>query len=174
MNYCILDVETSGFSPTKNAICQLSAIIIDDDFLEVARFDNYIKPYNKWYDPKAEKVHKLTKQFLSENGEDINYVLNRFIEFINEHKPYHYVGHGIRLFDKKFVAEATKALFTIFAFHFDKASFYDTLEMSWIHKGVKSHSLKAMCHHFGIKHIDNHNSINDCESTVKLFKALKQ
>ncbi len=175
MRYCILDIETSGFSEKDNAICQISAIIVDEQWNVLGVFDSYVKPYNKIYTSKAEKIHGLTKEFLQQNGNSINDTLILFFDFIREHRPNHYVGHKIRTFDNRFLIEAIKQLSITFAITYRDSSFYDTFEMSWVHKKkIGSCSLANMCKHFGIEFEETHNSYKDCLATLELFKKLKR
>lgn len=174
IRYCIIDTETSGFSSKVNALCQIAAIVVDSEYNEISRFDRYIKPYGKVYTKQAENVNGLSKTFLHENGSQIEDVIYAFIEFIRENNITHFIGHNIRVFDNKFLTGAFRQFNIRFAHFYNLASFYDTMEMSWKENKIGGSSLKALCLKYDIKYLNNHNAINDCESTLELFKVLKK
>ena len=45
-----LDIETGGFSITKNGICEIAIIVVDDELNQVARLHQLIKPYKRVVD----------------------------------------------------------------------------------------------------------------------------
>lgn len=174
MRYCILDIETSGFNKSTNAICQIAAIVVDENYNIIDTFDMYIKPYDRVYTKKAFEVHGLSEEFLKENGFKLSFVLEQFSLFVIENNINHYVGHNIRLFDKPFLVKALAVQYVNFALLLDRASYYDTMEMSWFKNGVRKSSLKDLCVTYNIKYLGNHNALDDCNSTLELFKILKQ
>ena len=44
-NFVVLDLETGGFSASKNPITEIAVIVLDINLNEILRYENYIKPY---------------------------------------------------------------------------------------------------------------------------------
>ena len=79
----IFDTETTGLNAQYDYIIQLSAIKLDDDFNEVARFNEYIQPIGSYtMNPKAVEVHGITEEFLKDKP-TMREVGPRFLEFID-------------------------------------------------------------------------------------------
>jgi len=103
-NCVVLDIETSGFSAKKNAICSISMKKFNEDI----KLNIYIKPNNKYeYNPQAMEVNGLTLEFLEENGMEEERAIMEVISFIKnnfEGKPIT-LGHNSIGFDIPFLEE---------------------------------------------------------------------
>lgn len=85
--YAITDIETTGRDQWRNEIIQLCTILTDDNFNEVATFNEYIKPEREdYFDQRAFEVHGISwaasRKFKSQ--EDI---FVRYNKFLYEHCP---------------------------------------------------------------------------------------
>lgn len=170
-NYAILDIETSGFNHNTNALCQIAGIIIKPNFDIVATFDSYIKPYGKVYSEKALVVNNLSEAFLEEHGEHIGVVINDFISFMFENDVSTIVGHNIK-FDKRFLVETIKQSHLTKAIEFNAIKVVDTVKMPWS-KFLKDKKLETICKYYNLPYSNKHNAMRDCESTLALFKIVK-
>lgn len=93
----IFDVETSSVNPQTGSILQIGAIRYSKKgYLTEDTFSCYVKPYKPEWTDGAFAVHKLTKQFLEENGKDIKDAIFYFDEWIT--------GAGIYSFDESRLA----------------------------------------------------------------------
>lgn len=110
MKLLVFDTETSGL-PQKGAnfdnlnkypyILQISYIFYDTSNENIVIKDHYIDVGDDVIiSPESYKIHKITKQYLNENGKSIIYVLREFNEFVD--KADIVIGHNIN-FDKNMI-----------------------------------------------------------------------
>lgn len=110
MKLLVFDTETSGL-PKKGAnfdnlnkypyILQISYIFYDTSNENIVIKDHYIDVGDDVIiSPESYKIHKITKQYLNENGKSIIYVLREFNEFVD--KADIVIGHNIN-FDKNMI-----------------------------------------------------------------------
>lgn len=166
-NIAIIDIETSGFSQKTNAICQIAGIVVTNRFEIVATIDNYIKPYGKVYTQKAFEINNLSEEFLNEFGEMFGAVINDFISFLYENNITTIVGHNFD-FDKRFILEALPQNSRLY---FDNITIVDTYKRNWP-SFLKNRRLETICKYYNIPYIGKHNAMQDCESTLSLFRML--
>ncbi len=105
--YLIFDVETTGLPLKRNAkisdvnnwprIVQLAFGIYDNDGNCLEEHNYIIKPNNYSIPENSIKIHKITNEYALENGDDINFVLNLFLEKIQNVN--YLVAHNLK-FDK--------------------------------------------------------------------------
>lgn len=97
-NLFFLDIETGGFSKSRDAICSISLKYGDD------MRTWFIKPYGKRYTKKALEVHKITLEELYEKGIEVKQVIKKIIAFIIYHNKDDnmFVGHNLH-FDLGFL-----------------------------------------------------------------------
>lgn len=84
-----IDTETSGLpdwkepseSPQQPHICELAAIIYDDNGAELERFHAFVKPDGWDIDPEAQKAHGLSVEKLMDIGRDEASVVRDYLEF---------------------------------------------------------------------------------------------
>ena len=96
-NFIVIDVETTGLSPSKNEIIELSAIKFEE-WEPVSKFQTLIKPKH----PIPEEITKINgiSQAMVENSPSIHQVMASFIEYIGDKSTI--IGHNL-LFDMKFL-----------------------------------------------------------------------
>ncbi|RXJ66963.1 DNA polymerase III subunit epsilon [Halarcobacter ebronensis] len=83
--YVCFDCETTGLNPKKDDIISIGAVIIKgNSILSSKKFVKYIKPKTKLQE-EAIKVHHIRECDLEE-AEDIDKVINEFLEFIGNRK----------------------------------------------------------------------------------------
>lgn len=110
MRILVLDTETSGI-PEKGAtyeelnkfpyILQISYIFYDVSCNNTIIKDHYINITDDVIiTPVSYDIHKISRDFLNENGKSIHYVLNELNEYIE--KSDIIVGHNIQ-FDKRMI-----------------------------------------------------------------------
>jgi len=73
-----LDLETGGFNAEDDAICSCSVMLSNGTRAKTW----FIKPYNKNYNSKAMEVNGLTKQFLIDNGVNLETFCLDLIDYL--------------------------------------------------------------------------------------------
>lgn len=84
----VYDVETTGLldfkkpanDPSQPRIIQIAAIVIDDNRIETARLDVFIKPDGWVMPPDLEKLTGITQAILEEHGIPIADALTAFLD----------------------------------------------------------------------------------------------
>ena len=162
-----VDVETTGLNPTQDRILQLSALKVDDDFNEIARWDHYIRPLGEYnISESAQAVHGLTKEFIENNGESLVDLADDFIEFINGCDV---GGYNSNNFDWKFIYnELVRAGRELDM----NRVFYDVLS---IERRLRPCNLGAVYERYTGKTMENsgldaHNSMSDVIATAAVMK----
>ena len=107
-NFIIFDVETTGLPIKRNApindlnnwprIVQLAFGIYKSNGECIEEYDYVIKPDNFTIPENSTKIHKITNEFAKDNGYEIKYVLNIFLEKLKNID--YLVAHNLK-FDKK-------------------------------------------------------------------------
>lgn len=174
LQYYVLDIETTGFSPDKHEITEVGIVRVKDktqffkhvrcDFPERASLDS-LRITNKTLEDLA----------VGESKEDL---INKVNDFLNEDglTPQHrvIVGHNIVNFDRKFLCKLWKDYDQVFP----ASLWLDTMKMmkAYAKKAglVKpKFNLQASADICGIKKMANiHNAKSDSRQTYYLFQDL--
>jgi DNA polymerase III epsilon subunit-like protein len=81
--YAVIDFETGGTDPKKDAISEIAINCFEGDSLaHVGKFECLIKPYGKNYDPKATAITGLTEDILEEKGITFEEACEKTTEFL--------------------------------------------------------------------------------------------
>lgn len=174
----IIDLETGGFSITKNGVCEIAMLIIDDSMNVVKELNLLIKPYTREegsselvsYKDDAMAVNKISMDEIL-SGEDVKDVMFKISNAIINYNVTSIIGHNIKAFDfprldylmQRFQKISIAELFL-----------EDTLEMSRDKLNLKSNSLESVCECFGIINPDSHRALGDCYATLEVYKRLKR
>lgn len=159
-----LDVETTGFAPSKCEILEVSAIKFESGMTPVAAFSTLCKP-KKPIPEEASAVNHITDDMVAD-APAFTQIAPALTEFI---KGCHIAGHNLD-FDLRF----------IFAHGADlpeKVRFYDTLDLAHLtipNGSVYNYKLDTVCQYYGIWRNNAHRSLSDCYATAKLFTHLVQ
>ncbi|MFQ3675350.1 MAG: single-stranded-DNA-specific exonuclease RecJ [Endomicrobiia bacterium] len=159
--YVVLDLETTGLSPTKDEICEIAAVKIKN-FIPYETFQTLVKPKNL-IPESATNVHGITNEMVSD-APSIKDVLPKFLDFV---KDTPIVVHNAE-FDMMFINNVLKIN------NYDKLNneVIDTLLISRQYFPLKSHSLKSMSNEFLFKNRPTHRALNDVAATIELFNYL--
>lgn len=165
--FFVVDVETTGLSPTANEIIQISAIKFVN-FSPVKAFSTYIKPRHG-LQARAQAVNGITEADIKD-APFIEEIASCFRSFINASGTTQYppiVGHNIK-FDAQFLA-ANNCLPGAYL-----RDYYDTLELSRrtykYYPVYKLDYLTREC--LQILRTDAHDSFSDALTTGLLFKEI--
>lgn len=161
-NYIVLDIETDGLDFKKNNIIEIGAVKISER--EIQTFQSLI---NTGVDiPRPiEKLTKINREMLEEEGRDLEEVLEEFLEFI-EDSPL--VGYNLN-FDIMFINMALKQL----GKNQVTNKKYDLL--SYIKKENKylsSYKLSNVLKQYNITKEPPHRALEDAKLTYELSKKV--
>ncbi|MCX2574550.1 3'-5' exonuclease [Pedobacter sandarakinus] len=177
--YLFVDTETSGLPKDWDApysaetnwphILQIAWIIFDRNFKEIKRENYYVKADGIIIDKAAQKIHKLSPEFLETNGEPLEKVMNIFnLDFL-AYQPL-VIGHFIEL-DYHMV---NVSLFRLQLPNlFEQAQFFCTMKASAAF--VRNPTIKFLKLGrfyrilFNAEMDDTHDALADAEHTAKIF-----
>lgn len=183
--FAIVDIETGGFSKTKNGLAEIGILIMNRH--DVVHFKQtwLIKPYPRMeadqetpgqlvsYKEDAMKVNGLTVEKLEAEGKEATEVALVLQHVLESYEIDTLVGHNIKAFDWPWIDH--------FLARFGKAErdscritgLLDTMLLAREqHKGLKSYALQDLCAHFEITTGDQHRSGGDIEATRCLLMKL--
>lgn len=162
-NIVSIDIETTGLDKSKDHIVQLSAVKYTNKWKKVAEFDHYICPKEPWEMGKeAFEKHGLTKEFIQENGVDLEDIAEEFIDFIEGCDIISYNGNS---FDIPFIyAEFQKIGID------PKIVDHKLIDVFKIETKVNSNKLEdAYRRYTGKEPVNAHNSLADVKMTMRVF-----
>lgn len=155
-----IDLETTGLSPDKERIVEVSAIRYDAPFVATACFNTMINPQRHIPD-RAYEVHGISDDDveLAPVFADIVPDLAAFVEGAN------LIGHNI-MFDLRFLYRAGLDLS-------ESVRYFDTVQIAKAaNPEVSNHKLVTLCSHYGIYRNNAHTALSDCYATAKVFENL--
>ncbi|MDY0256020.1 exonuclease domain-containing protein [Gudongella oleilytica] len=171
-DYVIIDIETTGLDPEFDSIIEIGALKINNQEI-VDEFQSLVKPpfeessitgVNRCYvDDFIVNLTGITNEML-ENAPELNDILPKFIEFIED---YPLVGHNVH-FDINFLYDSTEYILN----HTLNNDFMDFLRISRkIYPGLPNHKLSTIADHLGHNESSLHRSLADCNLTYKCVKS---
>lgn len=163
-DYIAFDLETTGLSPKKDYIIELSAVRFRS-FKPVAAFSTLINPIVVDIPSNVARITGIHDSDIL-GAPMIQQVMQSFTEFIADDDM---VGHNIRAFDLKFLYR--------FGFEMDESprNYYDTLSMAkkLIPEGaVENNKLETLLDYFGITRSSAHRGLTDSVAEGMLFAKL--
>ena len=154
-SYIVLDIETTGLSPLKDEIIELSAIkIVEGEIVET--FSKLVKPEGK-VSYFISNLTGITNEMLK-NADSIESVLSDFYEFVGLSVI---MGHNVK-FDIRFLDFNLRKYLNI-PFSND---FIDTLRIAkYFLRELKSHRLGVLAEYFEFDSKGMHRALKDCHVT---------
>jgi len=153
----VLDTETTGINPLKDEIVQIYAReIINGNLGE--EFHYYIK--NEKSVGSSYFVHKLSDDFLKENGEDPKEILSSLQKFIGDSPV---AGHNVN-FDLNMIMENGKKHDLSFIFK----NYYDTLDLARRLLDLDNYKLSNIAKKLNFKSA-THSADDDVAATIDLL-----
>lgn len=161
-DYVVVDIETTGLSPDKCEIIELSAIkIINGEIAET--FSKLIKPKQK-VSSFISSLTGITNKML-ETASDLEETLVEFQQFC---KNQVIMGHNVK-FDIRFLDRNFKKVLGI-PFNND---YIDTLRIARCNlPELRSHKLGLLAKHYGFNDKGMHRALKDCQVTNLCYKEL--
>jgi len=162
-NYTIIDIETTGLSPDRNSIIELSAIKVRDNKI-VDEFTELVKP--------ADNINRFISNLtgitndMVKNAGTIDTVLPKYIDFISSDVV---MGHNVK-FDIRFISKnMDRCMNDTF-----KNESYDTMKLSRRYcTELTSHKLSTLADYFNIDSTGHHRGLKDCEMTYHVYQNIK-
>lgn len=173
----ILDIETSGFSITKNGVCEIALIAVNDKLEVVDTFHTYIKPYQRdegdelvSYKDDSMAVNGLTVEKLIAEGVNVVDVMFNLKYFIEQHNIQTIIGHNSNAFDLPRI----EYLFNRFLIDFNVTDLrrVDTMKVLKDRIVLPSYSLGEVCKFFDIVIENQHTAVGDALATLELYRKL--
>ncbi|MCI1581304.1 MAG: DNA polymerase III subunit alpha [Clostridium beijerinckii] len=159
--YCVLDLETTGFSPQTEKITEIGVMKIKDGKV-IDKFSTFVNP-QKSIPMRVVEVTKITDDMVK-NAETIDKVFPKLLEFIEGSVL---VAHNAD-FDIGFLKHNAKVL----GYEFD-FTYVDTLGLAQdVFPDYKSYKLGRIAKNLGIKVEVAHRALDDVDTTVKVFNIM--
>ena len=175
-----IDVETSGLSfgddPSDGyQILSIGLIVFNvKDYLPIEKLYLEIKwnGEDKW-DDYAEKIHKLSKDYLEKNGVDEEEAVADIMEFILRHfspdKAITLLGHNVATFDKPFFRKLLRKFG--FEVKFSHRAL-DSFPLGFV--SVGAFDSDELFTSLGFPARKAHNAMEDIELTLKTYRILNK
>lgn len=164
--YVLLDIETTGLSPSYDEIIEISAIRIEHGEI-VDEFSELIKPKEKI----SEFITKLTgiTNEMVKNSRNIKEVLASFKNFFD--KGDIIMGYNVN-FDINFLYD----IFMEKLNYYFENDFVDVMRIakSALKNEVDSFKLKRLAKHFKLSTEGMHRGVKDCRVTLEIFNLIKE
>lgn len=159
--YCVLDLETTGFSPVTEKITEIGVMKFQDGKV-IDSFSCFVNP-EKPIPAKVVEVTNITDDMVKD-AETIEKVFPRLLEFIKDSVL---VAHNAA-FDMNFLKHNAKVLGYDFDF-----TYLDTLTLAQeVFPEFKSYKLGRVAKNLGIKVEVAHRALDDVDTTVKVLKIM--
>lgn len=159
--YCVLDLETTGFSPTTEKITEIGVMKVKEGKV-IDSFGCFVNP-EKPIPPRVVEVTNITDDMVKD-AETIEQVFPKLLEFIEGSVI---VAHNAS-FDVGFLKHNAKALGYDFDF-----TYVDTLSLAQeLFPDYKSYKLGRIAKNLDIKVEVAHRALDDVDTTVKVFNVM--
>ena len=159
--YCVLDLETTGFSPVTEKITEIGVMKIKDGKV-IDKFSCFVNP-QKSIPMRVVEITKITDDMVRD-AETIEKVFPKMLEFIEGSVL---VAHNAE-FDIGFLKHNARVLGYDFDF-----TYLDTLSLAKeIFPDFKTYKLGRIAKNLGIKVEVAHRALDDVDTTVKVFNIM--
>lgn len=161
-NFVIVDLETTGLSPSKHAITEIAAVRFDGENI-IEEFQTLINP-ERHIPPFITKLTGISNDMV-ENSPTIREVLPDFMTFMWDDI---FVAHNAR-FDHGFLHYAH---FEHFEKGFSPVIICTRNLTKYLLPEIPKRNLGFLCGHFEIQNKRAHRALSDVYATVDLLKKL--
>jgi DNA polymerase III epsilon subunit-like protein len=110
----VLDVETTGTNPETSSIIQIGVIKLSNNLDFVDSFSCFVKPYTDEWSEEAFNVHRISKDFLNEEGNahNIQTALELLEKFVDYKFRDYYIAQWSSSFDIAMLRSAYNKAYT--------------------------------------------------------------
>ncbi|WP_273450058.1 type I-E CRISPR-associated endoribonuclease Cas2e [Streptococcus ferus] len=167
-SYVVIDIETDGLDENKNTIIEIGAVKAGPSQLEEF---NYLVKYDKILPRNISQLTGISQELLLQEGQDIQFVLQEFLNFIGDHDL---VGYGTS-FDIQFINNKLKEV----GLPFLTNRIYDLLKYAKNEKlFLDNYKLQTVLRAYEIEGDVPHRALQDSkliyELSTKMNKFLKR
>ena len=190
MNYVFYDFETTGRSSTWDQIIQVGAVLVNDTFDILDRFEARcsLKP-GVVPEPGALLVNKTTPLMLKKSNLSHFGLVQQMKETFEKWSPAMFIGYNSLSFDEEFLRKTFfKSLNDVYLTNTNgnkrgdilglvrSAHLYypDCIKTPTSEKGNAVFKLDQIASMNGIEHSNAHDAMADVETTIDLCKIIKQ
>ncbi len=166
-SYCVIDIETTGLSPSWDSIIEISALKVSYDSV-IDTFSSLVQPFSttgQYVDEYITELTGITNEMLSFAPKEKE-VISKFKDFIGSSVL---IGHNVH-FDINF-------LYDSFENHLNiplENDFIDTMRIARkLHTELTHHRLSDIAELYGIDHSTAHRALKDCEITNSCYIQMK-
>ncbi len=163
VDYTIVDIETTGFSPQFDEIIEIGAIKVKNNFV-IEKFSSLVKP-KKAISEFITLLSGITNDML-EDAPFPKVVLKDFLDFIGDDIL---VGYNVN-FDINF-------LYDYCQIYLEKNFSNDFVDLLQYAKNLlpelENHKLTTIAQHFNINTLGSHRALKDCEITKECYEYIK-
>lgn len=161
--YCVLDLETTGFSPITEKITEIGVMKVQGGKV-IDKFSCFVNP-EKPIPARVIEVTNITDDMVA-GAETIDKVFPKLLDFIEGSVL---VAHNAA-FDVGFLKHNAKVLGYDFDF-----TYVDTLTLAQeIFPDFKTYKLGRIAKHLGFKVEVAHRALDDVDTTVKVFNVMME
>ncbi len=159
--YCVLDLETTGFSATTEKITEIGIMKLKHGEV-IDKFSCFVNP-EKHIPQRVSEVTNITDDMVADS-ETIDKVFPKMLEFLEDSVI---VAHNAG-FDVGFLKQNAKNLGYDFNY-----TYLDTLSLAKdLFPDYKKYKLGKIAENLGIKVEVAHRALDDVDTTVKIFKVM--
>ncbi len=163
--FIILDIETTGLSPSNAEITEIGAILINSETLTIEKEYSKLTKINGFVPPFITKLTGITDKLLENEGFSIISVLSELSIFCDGYKIY---AHNSS-FDKRFVRYYLKK----YNINYIETEWVDTIKIfKQKLPGRKTYKLESLIQDLGISNKENHRALDDTKMTLKCLKKV--
>ena len=159
-DYVVFDIETTGFSPSKDRIIEIGAVKVTDGKI-TEKFSTFVNPRI----PIPFEIEKLTgiTDAMVLDAEDITAVLPKFLEFCGDAVL---VAHNAS-FDVNFITKNAERMGIII-----EPTVLDTVTLArQLLPNIGRYKLDTVAKALGISLANHHRAVDDAGATAEIFAA---
>ena len=162
--YCVLDLETTGFSAKTEKITEVGIMKVKEGKV-VDEFSCFVNP-EKHIPSRVTEVTNITDEMVKD-AETIDKVFPKILDFLGDKKETVIVAHNAN-FDVGFLKQNAINL----GYDFDY-TYVDTLSLAKdLFPNYKKYKLGKIAENLGIKVEVAHRALDDVDTTVKVFNVM--
>lgn len=163
----MVDVETTGFSPTRDRIVEVGVVLLRVTGETEESFATLVDPGR---DPGPTHVHGISAAMVS--GAPTFGAIHPYLAHLLSGRVV--VGHNVDRFDLGFLREECRRAGGDAAVPTRLATI-DTLGIAQRHLSLYGHAtLAACCAQFGLSWAEHHTALGDAEVTASLFCSMRE
>lgn len=158
--FAIVDLETTGLSPTRDDIIEIGALLVDRATQSVHEFSTLIKP-GMALPPKITQLTGINQEMLDEHGIGLREGFTRLQDFIGDRPVF---AHHAE-FDQAFLVSASARLGLCFS-----NAMHDTIcmaEAAW--PDLDSYALFSLAQRMGLGNSPAHRALADARATLDVL-----